>query len=159
VPSQTTLVNQGQIIASGAGELSLDANVTGNGSVSISDGGLLRLGLNPANWGPFQIGHGSIAATQKVNMGGQDATTLNFDPSVSSIAATIAGFNFTDLIDLENFQGGFVASGTKNPTLTFTSVETGIPHTFTLSFSGNYKGDTFSLVPDASGHGSLLLVT
>jgi hypothetical protein len=24
---------------------------------------------------------------------------------------------------------------------------------------GNYKGDTFSLVPYASGHGSLLLVT
>jgi hypothetical protein len=160
VPSQMNLVNQGTIIASGSGELSLDANVTGTGSISISDGGVIYLGQNPANWPSFEVGHGSIAATQKVNMGGQDATTLIFDPSVSSIAATIAGFGFTDLIDLQNFQGFFVASGTKNPTLTFTSLVSGIPQgAFTLTFSGNYKGDTFSLAPDASGHGSLLMVT
>jgi hypothetical protein len=148
-----SLVNTARLIASNGSEVELNqTNVTGTGgSINVSNGGVL------------QLKHSSIASSQTLNLGGETATTLGFDPASSTIKSVISGFDATDFIHLEDFIGGIVkASGTKNPVLTFSGLDVAngipLPIAFTMSLKGSYSHEQFSLTPDAAGTGSILLV-
>ncbi len=148
VAGRAAFINNGHLILSNGGDGVLsNTDVTGTGNIAVSDASTLTLTQS------------TIAASQKLDMGGEDATTLAFQPGQSTVLATIAGFGITDFIDLEEFLGTITVSGTKNPLLHLAGGVGGggTPVSFDLALKGNFKGDTFSLSSDDSG-GSLLMV-
>jgi hypothetical protein len=155
--------NNGQLVATNGGTLTLFAiDVTGNGLISVSNGGKLEL--------PFAA---TIGSNQFVDLGGQASTTLAYNPippkgpipfPPSSLAASIHDFGPTDTIDIQNFAPGTAEVyplGTTNPTLAVINPIApyfGGPFIETISLSGNYANYYFTATPDAAGTGTDITV-
>ena len=158
-PDIGALANNGQLVATNGGTLTLLAiDVTGNGRISVSNGGKLEM--------PFAA---TIGFNQFVDLGGQDGTTLAYNPIppdfiLPSIAAPIHDFGPTDTIDIQNFAPGtaeVIPLGTTNPTLEVINPIapfTGGPFAETISLSGNYANYYFIAAPDAAGTGTDITV-
>ena len=137
--TRVTVSGSGQMIATNGGGLGLlSSELSGSGQITVSNGGTLSLARS-------QIGPG-----QELNLGGQGATVLSFDPADLSIDATISGFDFTDEIELRNFLGTVTASDNQGPTFTFNAAPGSHgPASFSLRLNGNYTGSSFELIQDS----------
>lgn len=116
--------NEGRIVAANGGKVTIrQEGISGNGSIDVSHGGVLAL-----------AGLSSIAASQRLDLGGESASTLEFAPRAviqsampfgtfgSEIDAEIRGFAKTNLINIKGFVGnivGVAASGNDDTTVTF----------------------------------------
>jgi hypothetical protein len=131
-------VADGGAIEVASGTLDFTHAVTGGGSLAIDAGATLELGFSAAS---------TITATFK-----GDGTLALGNPA--QFAATIAGFDSTDIIQLvgRTATQATLQAGDK---LAITDGGTAVA---TLQLTGNYAGDTFNVASDGAG-GSLVTVS
>jgi hypothetical protein len=103
IPTSSTSTTPGSIIATNGGKVVLDGvDINGDGHINVSNGGVLAF-LNPEK---ERSNVASVAErSQHLDLGGQTATTLAFDPVKTEIKSVISSFARTDLINLQNYKG------------------------------------------------------
>jgi hypothetical protein len=122
-----------------SGTLDFTHAVSGSGGLAIDAGATLELGFSASS---------SLTATFK----GANGTLALGNPA--QFAATIAGFDSTDTIQLV---GRTATQATVQPGDKLVITDGGMA-VATLQLSGNYAGDTFHVASDGSG-GTLVTVT
>jgi len=151
------VANNGLIVAEGPGFLFHDA-IIGTGTIAFNRVAPLPgfdTPVDPAAAGTLEVG--SVGPGQTVAMLGNDTLILD---NPAAFAGTIAGFGKTDRIVVNSAAAvtgaTYQATGAGRGALTFSSGSTSVG---TVTLTGSYAGDSFTVTPGAPGVSSITLAT